>query len=62
MNGIGRLKQDVESLVGLNHNTAKDIEDISTQLKNISAINIGSRQHFVDNWTNTQKSFELTSR
>ncbi|XP_076275606.1 sorting nexin-8-like [Rhynchophorus ferrugineus] len=62
VNGIGRLKQDIESLVGLNHNTARDIEDISTQLKNISTINIASRQHFVDNWANTQKSFELTSR
>lgn len=61
VNVIGRLKLDIESLISHNHDTAREIEDISMQLKHISSMNIGSDQHFVENWGNVQRNFDVTS-
>lgn len=62
VNIVGRLKQDVESLVKQCQVSARDIEDISNQLKNISSMDVGSSQHFVDNWSSVQRSFNGMSR
>ncbi|CAG9767171.1 unnamed protein product [Ceutorhynchus assimilis] len=42
VNIVGRLKQNVDSLVEQCHLSARDIEDMSSQLKNVSGMNIGT--------------------
>ncbi|ERL88422.1 hypothetical protein D910_05808 [Dendroctonus ponderosae] len=62
VNIVGRLKQNAESLVTQSQESAINIEDISTQLKNMSVMNVGSSQNFIENWSNVQRCFDGMSK
>ncbi|KAL1494219.1 hypothetical protein ABEB36_009848 [Hypothenemus hampei] len=58
VNIIGRLKQDVDSLVDRQQASAKDLEDVALQLKNVSDLAMGSKSFFMESWNKAQTNFE----
>ncbi|XP_050297681.1 sorting nexin-8-like isoform X2 [Anthonomus grandis grandis] len=62
VNVVGRLKQNMESLVEKTQESARDLEDMATQLKNVSCMNVDSGHQFVENWATAQRDFGIMSK
>ncbi|XP_060521347.1 sorting nexin-8-like isoform X2 [Cylas formicarius] len=57
VNTIGRLKLEAEASVERGRASARDLEDLSVQLKNISQTRVEDTRHFVENWAEIRTIF-----